>query len=93
MGETATRLRYDAGLSAALAFHRLLDEATAAGTLKIRESDVELRRMAFAIMERHADLALSYADCIGAAVAKSVGAKTVLGLDHDFRILGFALEP
>jgi predicted nucleic acid-binding protein len=93
VGETATRLRYDAGLSATLAFHRYLEDALATSRLRIRDTDSELRRKAFAIMERHGDLMLSYADCIGAAVAKEVGAKTVLGLDHDFRILGFDLEP
>jgi transcription-repair coupling factor (superfamily II helicase) len=50
-------------------------------------------RNAFAIMAQHADLTLSYADAMGAAVAREVSAAAVLGLDHDFRILGFALEP
>lgn len=93
IGETATRLRYDAGLSATLAFHRFLEDALTTGVLRIRDTDRDLRRRAFAIMERHADLTLSYADCVGAAVARDVGARTVLGLDNDFRILGFALEP
>jgi hypothetical protein len=93
VGETATRLRYDAGLSATLAFHRYLEEAVAARGLRIRGTDVSLRKEAFAIMERHADLVLSYADCVGAAVARETGARAVLGLDNDFRILGFTLEP
>jgi predicted nucleic acid-binding protein len=93
IGETATRLRYDAGLSATLAFHGRLEQALAGGDLRIRDTDAELRRAAFAILERHGDLLLSYADAVGAAVAREVGAKSVLGLDHDFRILGFALEP
>lgn len=93
VGETATRLRDDAGLSAALAFHRHLREAGRVGALRIRDSDDALRARAFEIMERHAELPLSYADCIGAAVADDVGARAVLGLDNDFRILGFTLEP
>jgi predicted nucleic acid-binding protein len=93
VGETATRLRYDAGLSATLTFHGFLEAALNAGRLRLRDTDSDLRRRAFAIMERHGDLALSYADCIGAAVAREIGAKAVLGLDNDFRVLGFTLEP
>lgn len=93
VAETATRLRYDAGLSAALAFHRYLEEALKLGRLRIRDTDAALRRQAFAIMEQHGDLALSYADCVGAAVAREVRASAVLGLDNDFRVLGFTLEP
>lgn len=93
IAETATRLRYDAGLSAALGFHRHLEEASKLGRLRIRETDPALRRQAFAIMEQHGDLPLSYADCVGAAVAREVRAAAVLGLDNDFRVLGFHLEP
>lgn len=93
IAETATRLRYDAGLSAALAFHRYVEEALKLGKLRVRDTDAALRRQAFAIMERHGDLPLSYADCVGAAVAREVHASVVLGLDNDFRVLGFALEP
>ena len=93
IGETATRLRYDAGLEAALAFHHYLQQAAAAGGLRIVETDGKLRVGAFEVMARHADLVLSYADCLGVAVARRVGAKVVLGLDNDFRVLGFTLEP
>lgn len=93
VAETATRLRYDAGLAATLAFYHYLEEALAIGRLRIRDTDAALRRQAFAVMKQHGDLMLSYADCIGAAVAREVGASAVLGLDNDFRILGFTLEP
>jgi predicted nucleic acid-binding protein len=59
----------------------------------VHESDADLRARAFRIMERFADLRLSYADCVGAAVADKVQASAVLGLDHDFRIMGYSLEP
>jgi predicted nucleic acid-binding protein len=94
VAETATRLRYDAGLSATLAFHGYLEEAIAIGRLRIRDTDPDLRHEAFTIMGRHGDLTLSYADCVGAAVARQVRASAVLGLDNDFRVLGFTLlEP
>lgn len=93
IGETATRLRYDAGLTAVLTFHRLLEDAVAGGSIRVPDTDAALRRSAFRVMERFADLRLSYADCMGAAVARRFAADAVFGLDHDFRLLGFALEP
>ena len=91
VSETATRLRYDVGLQAALAFRRVLEGA--GRHLKIRESDPKLRSAAFEVMSKFADLRLSYADCVGAAVAKEVRADAVFALDDDFRIIGFRVEP
>lgn len=93
IGETVTRLRYDAGLSAALAFRRVLEQSVALGSLRVRETDGDLRNRAFQIMEHYGDLRLSCADCNGAAVAREIKADAVFGLDNDFRILGFDLEP
>lgn len=93
IAETATRLRYDAGLRSAMAFRAILDDAVAAGGLQIREGDSTLRQAAFDMMSRYADLRLSFADCVGAAVAREVGADAVFGLDEDFRAMGFVLEP
>jgi len=44
-------------------------------------------------MERYADRSLSFADCVGAVTAREARAAAVLGLDADFAVLGFALEP
>lgn len=93
LGETVTRLRYDAGLAACISFQGIIEEAIHSGGLRLREINGELRHRAFEILARHADLRLSYADCIGAAVAEEVRAGAVFGLDHDFRLLGFVLEP
>ena len=93
IAETATRLRYDAGLEAAKTFGAVIRAAAAAGTLDVRESNDDLRARAFDVMSRYDGLALSYADCVGAAVAQEFRADAVLGLDNDFPIMGFALEP
>ncbi|MGH8875598.1 MAG: type II toxin-antitoxin system VapC family toxin [Acidimicrobiia bacterium] len=93
VAETATRLRYDAGLPAMVSFRELLDEAVTSGLLRIWESDQALRETAFAIIVQYGDLSLSYADGVGAAVARESQADAVFGLDHHFRIMGFALEP
>ena len=93
IGETVTRLRYDAGLRAALTFRRILDEAMGSGSLVVRDTERRLRVAAFEVMARFPDLTLSYADCVGAAVAREIEAQAIFGLDHDFRIMGFALEP
>ena len=93
IAETATRLRYDAGLPAALAFKALLEEAVEAGSLGLRYADAELDARAWALMEQFAALALSFTDCVGAVTARDARAETVFGLDADFTRLGFALEP
>lgn len=93
IAETATRLRYDAGVATALAFHEALEGAEAAGTLRVRYGDARLRWAAFEVMRRYRDLRLSYADCVGAAVAREMRVDAVFGLDADFRAMGFVLEP
>lgn len=93
IAETSTRLRYDAGLPAALAFYEVVRDASLAGTLVVRESDGDLRNRAFDLMARYDGLRLSYADCVGAAVAQEVRADAVLALDDDFRVMGFSVEP
>ena len=93
VSETATRLRFDAGLDAALAFRSLLEEAVDAGRLIVRHSDAELDARAWDLMERHPGLTLSFTDCVGAVTATEGRAAAVFGLDNDFRVLGFALEP
>ncbi len=93
IAETATRLRYDAGLPAALGFRGLVDAAVEAGRLLVRHSDVELEGKAWGLMERYADLTLSFTDCVGSVTAREASTAAVFGLDADFRVLGFALEP
>ena len=91
--ETATRLRFDAGLSAALAFRELLESAVDAGRLLVRHADPELDARAWDLLARHEELTLSFTDCVGAVTAKEGRAAAVFGLDNDFRRLGFPLEP
>jgi predicted nucleic acid-binding protein len=59
----------------------------------VHDSDARLRSAAFDLMAKYADLRLSFPDCVGAVVARSARANAVFGLDDDFRVLGFALEP
>lgn len=93
ISETTTRLRYDAGLHTVSSFRAVLAAGRAAKSLIIRESDDELRHAAFDLMERYADLQLSYADAVGATIARQRHVAAVFGLDHDFRVMGFNLEP
>lgn len=93
ISETVTRLRYDAGLRQVLAFRDVVQRAVAQNFLSIRESSADLRRSAFGVLEQYEALRLSYADAVGAVVAREGRADAVFGLDSDFRVLGFALEP
>ena len=93
LAETATRLRYDAGVKAAGSFREIIEQAVATRRLAVRYADAELDAAAWRIMERYGDVALSFADCAGAVTASEAGAEGVFGLDRDFAALGFALEP
>jgi predicted nucleic acid-binding protein len=93
LGETATRLRYDAGLSSALAFRGMMEEAAEASLLAIRYADAELDARAWDVMEQYADQTLSFVDCVSAVTAREARASAVFGLDIDFTVLGFAVEP
>ena len=93
LAETATRLRYDAGLAFALGFRELIDDAVARNTLTVRYTDAELDATAWDVMEQYRDRLLSFADCVGAVTAREARAAGVFGLDADFTVLGFALEP
>lgn len=93
VAETATRLRYDAGLPVVLDFFDVLAEAGRGGLLRVRESDPALRSAAVEVLRQYADLKLSYADAVGAVVAREARADAVFGLDNDFRVMGFTLEP
>ena len=93
IAETATRLRYDASLPAAAAYRSVIDRAEAQRSLRVRPTDAVLRGAAFDVMDRYADLRLSFADAVGAAVARDERADAVLALDDDFRALGFTVEP
>ena len=93
LAETATRLRYDAGLRHSLAFRTVIDEAVASGRLSVRYTDAELDSRAWDVLERYADRALSFTDCVGAVTARDARASSVFGLDADFSVLGFAVEP
>jgi len=93
IAETATRLRYDAGLRPALAFRELVEQAENTGRLNVRRPDADLESRAWDVMERHHDRALSFTDCVGAVTARDGSAEAVFGLDTDFALLGFALEP
>lgn len=93
IAETTTRLRHDAGLPAVAEFRRILDSAVARGELSIRYGDERLRARAFDVMAQFAALMLSYADCVGIAVAREARADAVFGFDDDFRAAGLAVEP
>ncbi|MFZ0216777.1 MAG: PIN domain-containing protein [Candidatus Dormiibacterota bacterium] len=93
ISETVTRLRYDAGLDATRRFRRVLTAGAALGSLEVRESDEGLRQAAFDVLAQYGDLRLSYADAMGAAIARERRVDAVFGLDNDFRVMGFQLEP
>lgn len=91
--ETATRLRYGAGLRAALDFRRMLDAAVAVRRLRIGWVDEALERDAWRILEQYADVKLSLTDATTAAVARRRKIGEIFGFDRDFEALGLLVLP
>jgi len=91
--ETATRLRYDAGLDAAFSFHRALEQSASRRRLRLVWIDKRLEREGWEILRQYADLDLSPTDAISAAVARRARVTEVFGFDAHFRALGFDLQP
>jgi predicted nucleic acid-binding protein len=91
--ESATRLRYDAGLKAALAFRDAVAHAEKARTLRVLPVDAAVQQRAFALWEKHPKLVLSLTDATSMVLARGLSVTTVFGFDSDFRALGFTLLP
>lgn len=91
--ETATRLRYDAGLSAALSFRAILREAEGSNRLRVEWIGERLEDEAWQILEQYPSLSLSLTDATSAAVARKQGITEIFGLDRHFEALGFTVLP
>lgn len=91
--ETATRLRYDAGLPAALDFRDAVTKAEKTRQLRVLPVDAAVQQKAFALWEKFPRVTLSLTDATSAVLARSLNIDTVFGFDRGFRALGFALVP
>jgi predicted nucleic acid-binding protein len=91
--ETATRLRYGAGLDAALAYRRMLDDSVKARRLRIAWIDETIEREAWRILEQYRDVALSLTDATSAVTARRSRIEEVFGFDRDFEALGLLVLP
>lgn len=91
--ETATRLRYGAGLGAALGFRRLLDDSVGQRRLRIEWIDEKVEREGWQILEQYAAVTLSLTDATTGAVARRNGIDEIFGFDADFEALGLVVIP
>jgi predicted nucleic acid-binding protein len=91
--ETATRLRYGAGLDAALGFRRMLDESVQGRRLKITWVDETIEREAWRVLEQYRDISLSLTDATTAVAARRARITEVFGFDRDFEALGLLVLP
>lgn len=91
--EAATRFRYGAGLSAALSYRRMLDEAVSHRQLRIAWVDETVEREGWRILEQYADVELSLTDAVTGAVARRGRIREVFGFDRDFEALGLLVLP
>lgn len=91
--ETATRLRYGAGLDAALAYRRMLDDSIKARRLRISWVDETVEREAWRILEQYRDVTLSLTDATTAVAARRSRIGEIFGFDRDFEALGLVVLP
>ena len=91
--ETATRLRYGAGLDAALAYRRMLDDSVQARRLRISWIDETIEREAWRLLEQYRDVTLSLTDATTAVTARRSRIEELFGFDRDFEALGLLVLP
>jgi len=91
--ETATRLRYSAGLDAALSFHSALQEAVAGKRLRMTWVDSRLEAQGWEVLASNPEVELSLTDAISISVIHRARIKTVFGFDTDFVSMGLDLQP
>jgi predicted nucleic acid-binding protein len=93
VAETATHLRYGAGLSNAIAFKSMLERTAARGLLRIIWIDPRLEAEGWAVLRHYADVELSLTDATSAAAARHRRIHEIFGFDRDFEALGFRVAP
>jgi predicted nucleic acid-binding protein len=93
VAETATRLRYDVGLQAALDFRARIDALGLIGKGRTIWVDERLEAQGWRIMSQYADIPLSLADATSAAAAQVNHITDVFGFDKHFAALGFIVAP
>lgn len=91
--ETATRLRYGAGLDAALAYRRVLDDSISQRRLRIAWIDESVEREGWRVLEQYRDVGLSLTDATTGAVARRSRITEIFGFDRDFEALGLVVLP
>jgi predicted nucleic acid-binding protein len=91
--ETATRLRYGLGLTAALSYRNMLLAAVTARRLRIAWIDERSEAEAWRILEQYADVKLSLTDAACAVTARAARITEIFGCDSDFEALGFLVLP
>lgn len=93
VAETATELRRDPGLYRAVAFRDALARSVRGGGIRIVNNDDQLRQRAFAVMTANPDVALTYGDCVAAAMASSKRVVAIVGVGSALRTMGYPVEP
>jgi uncharacterized protein len=93
LGETLTRLRYDAGHAVALTFWERAQQAQQMGYLTLLRVDEATWNAAISIFFQYQDQAFSFTDCTSFVLAQAHQADEVFGFDAHFLMFGLALRP
>ena len=89
--ETVTRLRYDVGPSAAIAFFDAFDGAQKLNTVSLVTIDAESFEGAKRLFRQYSYERLSFTDCTSFVVCKKYGISAAFAFDHHFPIMGITL--
>lgn len=91
IGETVTRLRYDASHAVAVRFLNLMGKTEKAGSLRISEIDEELFKKAVTIFCKYDTVLLSFVDCTSFAICQKHNIQEAFAFDQHFTMMGITL--
>ena len=89
--ETVTRIRYDAGFSAADTFLLAIEHAEATGELVLETISRSAFQRAKQLFRQYSSERLSFTDCTSFVVCKKYGISVAFAFDHHFPIMGITL--
>jgi predicted nucleic acid-binding protein len=93
LDETLTRIRYDAGHTAAMKFAQLVGLAEDAGKLSIVRVTQDVWDEALRVFDQFHDQKLSFTDCTSFVIAQKANVDEVFAFDHHFLLVGLSIKP
>jgi predicted nucleic acid-binding protein len=90
LDEVITRLRFTAGVQAAVGF---AESVRASRLYQIHPIDQRIEGLALAALKKYADHPLSFTDCTTIVLMEQLRLTRIFAFDEDFRKIGYLLVP